>query len=223
MIFHEFSHAIHSWLGSVFAVPTPFGFTLSFSTDRNAFVGLVVFAGIIFMGMLAVKHALSGMGTLAAILLMAQFYLTFVANEDRRIVAIIYGGCAGEFLIPALIVVGFFCQGPPAWRWDFWRFPALFVSAIVLAYASSQWFVGVAKFTQMPLFGLHLKATDAAADMSKLRDAYGWADWEVFRVYRRLGRSAWVLIGLSYALSLVRHYREKYPKLAPQVSPGTLQ
>lgn len=202
---HEFGHAVVAWFSGRGATPLPFGWT-NINPERSPIVYTCLLAlwGLLFYtGWQERKRWSMGIAVVAAIV---QLGMTWFMSQDAFEMWFAFGGVGGEFYLSTLLVVGFYLPLPDRWRWDFWRYPALFMGASTLLNTVSFWHQVKRGTIDIPWGSLLGGAGDAGGDMNQLHDI-GWSDGQIINTYTALGQVClWVTIGI-YALRAIRHRR----------------
>lgn len=126
--FHEFGHAIVAWLAGRRAIPLPIGWT-NVGEQRSLIVyfGLLILLGLMFWA--GRREGKRWPMVLAGVLVVIQFWFTWLMPEQRFETLLSFGGIGGEFLLCTLLMVSFFFPLPNYWRWDFYRYPVVLGAA----------------------------------------------------------------------------------------------
>jgi hypothetical protein len=139
MWMHELGHTVVAWLSGILAIPLPF-LTVAPSEDRSVIVIGLVLAAWVALGHRGIRRRSAGLVAGALGLAALQVLLTFVMSPGRANQWIIFAGLGGEVALSAVLMLAFYVRLP--WRWDFWRYPVLFVCATAYVNAFVRW-VGV--------------------------------------------------------------------------------
>jgi hypothetical protein len=197
MIFHELGHGFAAWLSGYLALPLPFAFT--FYGGDQSYVIIAGFVACWCRGLLAAFNARSpALGGVFISLLVAQMYMSFGLGHDQAQEMIVAGGFVGELIFGALLISGFHLRLP--WRWDFWRFLALFLGMLIYSQSIVRWIQVKAGLADIPWGSAIGGRSDG--DLSRLRDKYLWTESTIVDVYYRLAVAALAWILVHYVLSL---------------------
>jgi hypothetical protein len=199
---HEFGHAIAAWLCSHFAIPIgafiPMAAVTAWSAEPSSFVFMAVLGGICAAGYFSFREGKIFPVILSLVFLGALFYLSVLASERTRQIAMIYGGVGGEFILSTLLIVSFYYPMPEKIRWDFCRFFFLMVGMYVFCSAFHLW-NGIDLGKRDIPFGTFLNGpADANGDMDRLHEVYGWSRNEIIWNSIRMGRACLSLIVAHY-------------------------
>lgn len=202
---HECGHAVVAWFSGRRATPLPFGWT-NISLDRSPIVYICVLAlcGLLFYtGWKERKPQTMGVAVVAAIV---QFGMTWGLSQDAFEMWFAFGGVGGEFYLSTLLAIGFYLPLPTRWRWDFWRYPALFMGASTFINALSFWHQVKRGSAAIPWGTMLGGSGDAGGDMNQLHD-FGWSDGQIVNTYLAIGQVClWVTIGI-YVVRAISYRR----------------
>ncbi len=205
--FHELGHAVVAWLSGRPAMPVFIGFT-SVRNERYTVV-IVLVLGLLVGGV--VRGAMTkrwGMVVVASGLLVGQVLLTFVLSPTESMGWVVFGGCAGEFVVPALGMAMFYGRWEDRLRWDFWRYLLLVPSASAFVCAFRLW-LRIDRFEQaLPRGAFLTSAKDANGDVDRLIGQYGWTPWSLSGAYVTLGVVCGVVLAIEYGVFLVVAFRK---------------
>ncbi len=175
---HELGHALVAWACGWMSVPTPFGVTMTYP-GRSLAVHLAVLAGCAAGAWLSARHRAWALASVCAGYALAALAFTWAVPERSQYAALSFGGCAGELVLGALLVMLAHADMPPRMRWGRWRWVALSLGACS--------FVAAALFWREAARDWELIPWDAAladtGDMTKLRDGHGWTEGKITRSY----------------------------------------
>jgi hypothetical protein len=204
---HEVGHAMVAWFSGRAATPLPFGWT-NVNPDRSPMVYLCFLTlwGLLFYtGWQEWKRLSIGIAVVAAIV---QFGMTWFMSQDMFEMWLAFGGIGGEFYVSTLLVIGFYIPLPDRWRWDFWRYPALFMGASTFFNTFSFWHQVKRGMVDIPWGSLLGGGGDAGGDMNQLHDI-GWSDGQIINTYMAIGQVClWLTIGVYVMRSVDWHHRD---------------
>ncbi len=203
MWLHELGHAAVAWLSGHLAVPLPF-FTIPFTDSRSVIMIALVF-GALGVGLWAglrekrpyISYVCGAIMTVAAI-------MTALLPRELALKWIIFGGCAGEFVLGTLLVVSFYYPMPDRIRWDFWRFLAAFVGAFSYVAALTLWYRSHVDLRRLPWGSAMGGGKDRDGDINRLVYHYDFSAQEVADTYFYLGLFCLLVILAHYAFFLQR-------------------
>jgi hypothetical protein len=185
---HELGHAVTAWCFTWRALPLPVGVTLT-SPGYHIEVQIGVMAATVAGAVLAWRHggrALSVMLGLYGTTVLLAPWLTSLRTQEAMVA---WGGCGGELVLGALLVLSFFYEMPERMRWGRFRWVALAIGACVYVSAALFWREAARDWDLIPWDA----ALADTGDMSVLRDQHGWSEATITGRYTRL---AWVLFAL---------------------------
>ncbi|KAM3100618.1 hypothetical protein ACKFKF_11355 [Phormidesmis sp. 146-12] len=193
---HECGHATVAWLAGHQATPLPFGWT-NVGEERSLFVYfgiLVLFSLLFWTGLRERKRWVMG---LAIALTLLQFYCTWIMPIDTYEMWLSFGGIGGEFYLSTLLMISFYFPLPEKWRWDFWRYPVLLLTANTFWASFWQWHQIKTGEGSIPWGSLFGGEGDAGGDMNQLSLTYDWSDQQIIGAYTLLGNGCLlILIGI---------------------------
>ncbi len=208
--FHEFGHAITSWLTGVPAIPLAV-VTLPFPLPKPA--AYCIFALSLFYW--ANKGRQEGLRAFTSLfygLLAVQVYLTFMVNTETARMLVIMFGTMGEFLIPLALGLMFFYQLPKFWNWNALRYVGLFVALYCLKNNQEYWGDIVKGKIPMPFGTLVGGVGDTAGDMDRLVREFGWSEAYLSRLFNLTAHlCTWTLWG-HFGYYLIQRVRKENPK-----------
>lgn len=199
---HEFGHAFIAWWSSRAALPLGIGFT-SYNLQSSWFVTLC-FTFLMGLGFVkAWAHQYFYWAFLCAFSFIMMILFSFVFSDQTFLWCFSFGGVAGEIYLSSLLIIAFYCEGSHKIRWDFLRFPVLFIATYVYLQALKLWW-GVSHMTREIPFGtLWGGQGDAGGDMNQLRDNYGWTETSIAETYWRWCVACGLLISAVWILNLL--------------------
>lgn len=136
-------------------------------------------------------------------LLVAQIYLSFGLDHDQAQKMIVAGGFVGELICGAMLISAFRFRLP--WRWDFWRFLALFAGMLIDSQSIVRWIKVKAGLVEIPWGSAIGGAEDGY--LSRLRDKYLWTESTIVDFYYHLALVCIVWILLNYVWSVPATWR----------------
>jgi hypothetical protein len=152
---------------------------IAYEARKRKRVGLVIFAGVV---------------------LALQLFLTVIVGVPRAREWALFAGQAGAIVLPTLVMWAFY--QPLAWRWDFWRYPALAAAAVGLVHALFIW-IGVATATGVMPHGSAV-GDDSEGDMERLVAEYGWTLKRLGGAYLAIAIASLVVLAATYVFFLRR-------------------
>ncbi|MCP9849733.1 hypothetical protein [Cyanobium sp. Morenito 9A2] len=122
--FHEFGHAmVASWSGRR-ALPLPIGWT-SADRERSVLVVMLVLLLELVLLTLAWRERRAYMALLACSLIATQLAAVVSLGGKPYAPLMAWGGVAGEFVLPTILITGGLFSVPTYFRWPLLRFPAV--------------------------------------------------------------------------------------------------
>lgn len=200
---HELGHSLVAWLAGRWSFPVIAGVAV---TDHSAslFLSVLVAGAIGWTSWQAVKARSPLLLVCCALLISGFFYLQVVAGPAEFQEYLLFGGHAGEFVFPAVLIAAFYYRGPAGLRWDWFRYPVMAASACSLTAA---WFFWV-KAGADPVNGIYgVNISDpkvAGDDIARLVAGAGWTARQAVDSYLSLGKAAWVFVAVFYFWFLLR-------------------
>jgi hypothetical protein len=202
---HEFGHATVAWFSGRQATPLPLGWT-NVNLERSLIV-YCLFAtlwGLLFYTGWKEKKRASMV--VAGIAVVIQFCMTWLTSQDKFEMWLAFGGVGGEFYLSTLLVLAFYIPLPDKWRWDFWRYPALFMGASTFFNSFSFWHQIKRGKADIPWGTMLNGSGDAGGDMNQLRD-FGWSDSQMINSYIAIGQIClWTML-IIYVLRVIKWKR----------------
>ncbi|WOD38912.1 hypothetical protein [Nodosilinea sp. E11] len=213
---HEFGHATIAWLAGRQALPLPIGWT-TISLQRSLFVyfGILTLLGLLFwVGRREAKH---WPVILALVLIVVQFYMTWLIPRDTFDMLFSFGGIGGEIYLSALLMVGFFFPLPDCFRWDFYRFPVVLGAAF--CFWGQVWLWGQIRQGKASIpFGSMWGDVDHG-DMNQLVNYHNWTPGDIIGTYSAIAHLCLFAIIAVYGYTLFRQHRETFVALGRQWLP----
>lgn len=202
--FHEFGHALVAWLSGRRALPLPIGWT-STSQERSPVVMvLVLFLELVLLTM-AWRERKAFTALLAGGLVLAQVVASLSLDASRYEPWFAWGGVAGEFLLPSVLMVGSLFTAPAYFRWERLRFPAAVGGSLAYWAAFLDWRSIAAGERPLPLGSLW--GGEDFGDMNTLLAA-GWSPGAIISSYLGLGGVCLLALLVSYGLRQRRGRKE---------------
>lgn len=213
VIFHEVGHSAAAWLAGRWSFPAIIvGFALHDSAHSPLLATLVVCAisALLWFGIKvrSVPQIMFSLGLVAVFI-----YLNVGPGQTRWEEWVIFGGHAGEFILPALVIGAFYCNGPDRLRWDWFRYPALFIAVWALIHA---WFFWrhAALNPIMNIYGGDIADRRfAEQDIARLIHGHKWTAQLAAERYVRLGNVVMAFSALVYGYALF--FRKKPESSGP--------
>lgn len=204
--FHEFGHATIAWLSGRKALPLPFGWT---NVDPTK--SLFVYGGIlILLGLLSwagYREQRRWPMILAGVIAVLQFAMTWLMPLDTFKMLLSFGGVGGEFYLCTLLMVSFFFPFPDYFRWEIYRYPAVFGAAFTFWGSFTQWQQINTGAQSIPWGSLWGGAEHQGGDMNMLSHTFGWSDQQIIHTYNTLGGICLsVILGLYFYI-VMKHQR----------------
>ncbi len=209
---HEVGHALVAWLSGHGATPLPFGWT-NVSEDRSLIVYFCFLILLLILFWSGWREQKRWAMVMAVILLIVQFYLTWIMPEYSTTTWISFGGVGGELLLSTVLMVCFYFPLPDRWRWDFWRYPVLLMAAYTFTASFGMWHQIKAGAAEIPWGTMLGGQGDTGGDMNKL-SANGWSDAQIVNTYSHLGNICLlVLIGIYVVFLLKSLQNQSWKRL----------
>jgi hypothetical protein len=203
MWIHELGHASVAWLAGHHALPT-FAATIV-SLERSLFVyfGILILLGLLFWSSWREKKPWT-MG-LAVSLTLLQFYMTWLLSPGTFEMILAFGGIGGEFYLSTFFMVCFYFPLPDRWRWDFWRYIVLVLSASTFLESFSMWHRISTGQEAIPWGTFWGGRGDSGGDMDILAFQFGWSDRTIIDTYKNLGNICGLLLLGVYLYFLIKN------------------
>ncbi|MFA6316480.1 MAG: hypothetical protein WC943_03605 [Elusimicrobiota bacterium] len=194
VMFHEVGHSAVAWLGGYWSLPLPFGFALN-SAEPSPLVALA-FASLLAWGLrTALRSRSLLLGALCAGLAAGQAFFLFFAGRQADEAWMLFGGCAGEMVVPALLISAFFRPVPGRLRWDFFRWPVMAAAAFSLAAACWHWEWSLPDPEHRIMWGEAISTTkETGHDIVRLIRQHGWTAGDAAARYALVGRLSLLLV-----------------------------
>jgi hypothetical protein len=200
---HEFGHASVAWLSGRRALPLPFGWT-NVEQEKSA----LVYVGVpVLLGTLAVvgwRERRIWPVILAAVLLVAQTYMTWFLPEDRGHMWMIFGGVGGEFYLSAAMVGLFYFEFPEKFKWGACRYVFLFIGSAAFYESFAFWWQVKHGLEGIPYGSMINGEGDGGGDMNILHDDYRWTQHQIIYTYWHLAEACLVALAVVYVIFNLR-------------------
>ena len=183
--FHELGHATVAWLSGRLAIPL-FGLTIS-THDRSSLVYVVILFLLGLLSRAGWKEKRRWSMVLAVVIVLLQFWMTWLMPLDTFIVLKTFGGIGGEFYLCAFLMVSYFFALPEYFRWDFNRFPLVLVAAYTFWNQVGFWHQIDRGQASIPWGTMWGGANDSGGDMNRLIQ-YGWSNQQIIDTYSHLSQ-----------------------------------
>lgn len=204
---HEFGHATIAWLSGRQAIPLPIGWT-SYSLNRSIFVylGLLILFGLLYWS--GWRERKVWPRVLAVVLVVLQFFITWILDAKTTQMLITFGGIGGEFYLSTLLMVSFYFPLPNYWRWDAYRYPAVLGAAFCFWQQVGLWWAIAQGRASIPWGALW--GGEDSGDMNKLVNLHGWSPDQLVGTYNTISV---LCLGAIAAVYFYRCWREHYRTL----------
>jgi len=182
---HELGHASAAWLSGRPAVPLPIGWT-NVLPDRSVAFYLVLLAAFAVLGGAGWRERKAWPVILAAALVAAQAYMTWLLPEDRARLWMIFAGVGGEFYLAAAMSCLFFFEFPEWFRWGSCRYVVLFIASASFSESYALWRRIKSGAQEIPYGSMINGEDDGGGDMNILADDYHWTRHQIVHTYSHL-------------------------------------
>lgn len=203
--FHEFGHATIAWLAGRQAIPLPFGWT-NVNPQRSllVYLGLLVLFGLLYWS--GQREGRRWPMVLAAVLVVLQFWMTWVVSADRFDMLLSFGGIGGELYLCVLLMVSFYFPLPEYWRWDVYRYPVVLGAAFTFWGQFWLW-KQIARGKASIPFG-SMWGGPVHGDMNRLVNVHSWSPGQIVDTYNAIANVC--LLGLLsvYIYFFLKHNRQ---------------
>ncbi|MCB1197097.1 MAG: hypothetical protein KDK51_01895 [Deltaproteobacteria bacterium] len=202
---HEFGHAFAGWWGGVAA--TPFLGWTNFAPHRSWYVTLCFTFLLGALGYKSWQKKCHFLTLTFFCMFFVQLYFRFALSEYKLDFMFSYLGIGGEFWISTWLVMAYHHTFPKETHWEYLRYVALFVGALVFLNIFTLWWNishGQADIPWGSLWG-----GDDHGDMNSLMLEHGWGPKRMITSYLRLGYICMMLMGLHYLLWGVKLFLKK--------------
>jgi hypothetical protein len=198
LFYHEFGHAMAAWLCGRWAFAIPIAGLTFHGRERSWIVtaGLVSALGWLLKRSWEEEDYGQLVVSTAGLLAMAD--LAFLVPTKEQEAFIIYGGCAGELFLAALVVVAFYWRVAPRLRWDFWRYPLLLTATCTFLHRAAFWGEAAAAPDQRMMGEKIATSRESDQDWVRLVKDHGWTSQEIADRYVALARACGGAIALHY-------------------------
>ena len=202
---HEFGHAFVAWFSGRRALPLPLGWT-SFSNERE-FVVLVLLLHLeivlLVMGLVSRRRVF----TLFAISLIAlQLLGWFALPLSLFWILMSWGGVAGEFIVPTVLLVLTLFPLPQYFNWSVLRVPTQLASSYVLVHALVFWHQVASGRQAVPYGSLW---NPSHGDLDALIGS-GWTEARIIESYVWLGAICVVILVSTVVTRLCTYWLRRH-------------
>ncbi len=199
---HEFGHASVAWACGNLSIPLPIGVTYT-TPGRSLTMVALVLAGSLGGVWLGVKHRAPALAVATGAYGLAAMVLTWAVNERTQRMLQIAGGCGGEMVWGASLVVLAHFAMPERLAWSRFRWIALAIGACSFVSAAIFWREAAADWELIPWDA----ALADTGDMTHLRDDYGWNELRITQRYTRLSYVCLAAVLLAQLATVWRAWR----------------
>lgn len=206
MPMHEFGHALAAWILGYPAFPTLFGFTF-IGEERWTSLLITIWALLVFSSVVAFLKNRWFYFAHCLVILSLMTLGAFFTTHGQRMALISWGGMAGEWVISGWFLVAFHSDVSKQFRWDFWRFPGIFVGSLGFVLTTKMWIAIYLGKAQLP-WGSAL-GESFHGDLEKLRDTWHWTPSDIALSYELLGVSVCASVILHYVLFAAIQLRDR--------------
>ncbi|MFC1679969.1 hypothetical protein ACFL2T_07155 [Elusimicrobiota bacterium] len=219
---HEIGHAAAAWLGGYWSFPVPAGVAIV-SGKPSFFVSAAVAAAIAYGLWIAGTKRWYPLFVLFLALAAGQAYLSFVVDQAGWEQWMIFSGCAGEFILSAVIIMAFYHRLPDVLRWDFFRYPLMVAAAFTLM-ASAHFWMGVQSDPETMILGGDEISTSrrTSHDMVRLVRVSKWTARQVADRYATVYRASFAGVFAYYLWFLLIASTKRPKPPAPKPEPEDL-
>lgn len=138
---HEFGHTLAAWFGGRFSISFII-FAVNFAYTWQGVSQLVVAGGFLLaLGLGYYAWRRQNFWLLGAVVLLEllHLYATFTIDEIWMEKYFLIMGFGGQFLLSTLMVVAFYYPLPDVCRWDWFRYPVLYMGMNSFVYTYIEW------------------------------------------------------------------------------------
>jgi hypothetical protein len=196
---HELGHATTAWLCGFPAFPGPW--LTPMAESRSAPFGFLVFAAIAAGAFWAWRTERFRLSLSLCALLAVQLFCTTALPDARAKQLIVFMGDGGCMVLGSLLMLTVYAPEESALKRGWLRWGFLVIGAAAFADAFAQWWASRKDFDRIP-FGMNEGA--GLSDPSVLSQTYFWSTDQIVGRYVALGCVCLVIVGVSYAVALLR-------------------
>ncbi|MEI7527348.1 MAG: hypothetical protein WCK76_00280 [Elusimicrobiota bacterium] len=205
---HELGHSLVSWLAGRWSFPVIAGVAVT-DYAPSLFLSALVAGALVWLAWQAVTNRNPLLLFCSALLISGFLYLQFIASPKEFHAYLLFGGHAGEFIFPAVLIAAFYYPGPAGWRWDWFRYPVMAAAACSLAAAWHFWLKAGADPVN-GIYGIDISDPQVAGqDIARLVAGSGWTARQAADRYLLLGKAAWGFVAVFYAWFLLRRIKNE--------------
>jgi hypothetical protein len=117
---------------------------------------------------------------------------------SRPSLAIIWGGGGGDFIVSTFFILGFYFRLPDRLRWDFFRFPVLFIGVYCFVSSYEMWLDISSAALELPFGSFGGDRSDTGGDLNRLHNEFGWSDAKIIKSFLGTGHRCAMAIGSFY-------------------------
>lgn len=202
---HEVGHSLVAWLAGHWSFPIIAGLAMT-DCAPSLFLSVLAAGVIAWLSWQAARTRNPLLLFCCALLTAGFIYLRFIAGTEEYGQVLLFGGHAGEFVFPALLIAAFYYRGPANLRWDWFRYPVMAAAAFSLVGAWDFWL----KAGIDPETGIYgVKISDprlAGQDIARLAAQFGWTARLAADRFLLLGKGAWAFVAVFYCWFQLRQH-----------------
>ncbi len=201
VVFHELGHAFAAWSCGYKALPVPF---FTFTSEEPSWVARVCYFVLCAVALLSgYNHRSRAFVVFVVFLLALFFYCNMTLKPDEQDTFFVWGGHAGEFVLPTILLLWFPYRLPPRIHWDVFRYPAFIVAMISALRSWRLWFEVKNQLAPPPTHGVG----SVAADYVRLLEGGYFTAESLIENYLNLAALCFGLILINFCYWLWRGLR----------------
>ncbi len=194
---HEAGHAITAWLSGRMAVPL---IGITFTDGGTSATSIFIFLTALFawVSWRCGREKKYFVPAVCFLLFLLQCYLTLFISRERSQMWLVFGGCGGEMILGALLVLAFQHEMPEGMRWEYWRPAALLIGIYCFDHGYGFWRDVHSHRAQLPMGSLFGGLGDTQGDMNRLLGDFGWSEGHLINAYLLIGQLGSAILWLHY-------------------------